>query len=69
MADHCDMADELIEHQLARALARHQQSQAPTGAGALECEDCGDPIPAPRRAALPWCVTCVDCQGLREQRR
>lgn len=69
MVDHCDMADELIEQQLAHALARHQRAQAPTSAGALECEDCGDPIPAPRRAALRGCVTCVDCQGLREARR
>jgi len=68
MADLCDAADGLIEQQLAIALDRHH-AQRPTGAGALECEDCGDPIPALRRAALPRCVTCVDCQGLRERRR
>lgn len=68
MADLCDAADGLIEQQLAIALDRHH-AQRPTGSGALECEDCGDPIPAPRRAALPGCVTCVDCQGLRERRR
>lgn len=68
MADLCDAADSLIEQQLAIALDRHH-AQRPTGVGALECEDCGDPIPAPRRAALPGCVTCVDCQGLRERRR
>ncbi|MNR64564.1 hypothetical protein D3C85_1872500 [compost metagenome] len=68
MADHCDMADELIEQQLAIALSHHH-ARLPTGAGALECEDCGDPIPEPRRMALPGCVTCVDCQGLREARR
>lgn len=68
MADLCDAADQLIEQQLAIALDRHH-GQRLTGAGALECEDCGDPIPDPRRKALPGCVTCVDCQGLREVRR
>lgn len=67
MADLCDVADSLIEQQLAIALDHHQ-ARRPTGAGALECEDCGDPIPEPRRKALPGCVTCVDCQGLRERR-
>ncbi len=68
MADLCDTADELIEQQLAVALDQHR-ARLSTGAGALECEDCGEAIPAPRRMALPGCVTCVDCQELRERRR
>ena len=68
MADLCDFADTNIEQHLARALEDHRARQAP-GAGALYCEDCGLPIPEPRRLALPGCVTCVDCQVLRERRR
>lgn len=69
MADFCDMAREREEQQLAEALARHQRAQAPAGAGSLECEDCGEAIPEKRREALPGCVTCVECQSVREARR
>lgn len=68
MADLCDAADRLIEQQLAAALDHHHAQRLP-GTGALECEDCGDLIPEPRRKALPGCMTCVDCQELRERRR
>jgi phage/conjugal plasmid C-4 type zinc finger TraR family protein len=40
----------------------------PHGAGARECEDCGDPIPKRRRAALPGVRTCVLCQSARDAR-
>jgi RNA polymerase-binding transcription factor DksA len=46
------------------ALVRAQMQ----GAGQDDCEDCGCQIPAARRAAAPWAVCCVDCQGLREVR-
>ncbi len=44
---------------LARALL-------PTGEGTEECDDCGDAIPAKRRAAIPGVRTCVACQALRD---
>ena len=38
----------------------------PTGEGADECEECGEAIPAARRAALPGTRTCVSCQSARD---
>lgn len=38
------------------------------GQGAEFCIDCDEEIPAKRRAAAPWAVCCVDCQGIREVR-
>ena len=37
--------------------------------GSTECDDCGDPIEAKRRAALPSARTCLGCQTLRERGR
>ena len=34
---------------------------------AIDCEVCGDPIPAERRAAQPGCTLCVRCKGLQER--
>ena len=45
---------------LARALM-------PAGEGAEECEDCGETIPAKRRAALPGVRTCIACQTERDK--
>ena len=30
------------------------------------CQDCGEPIGARRRAAMPSATRCVKCQGARE---
>ncbi|MBT1841257.1 TraR/DksA C4-type zinc finger protein [Enterobacter hormaechei subsp. xiangfangensis] len=35
---------------------------------AERCEECGEPIPEPRRAAVPGCQTCAECQGVIELR-
>ena len=39
----------------------------PAGESAEECDDCGEPIPAKRRAALPGVRTCVVCQSERDR--
>ncbi len=44
---------------LARALL-------PSGEGSDECDECGDPIPPKRRAAIPGVRTCVACQAQRD---
>ncbi|HEM8104993.1 TPA: TraR/DksA C4-type zinc finger protein, partial [Enterobacter hormaechei] len=28
------------------------------------CEECDEPIPEPRRAAVPGCQTCAECQNI-----
>jgi phage/conjugal plasmid C-4 type zinc finger TraR family protein len=38
----------------------------PGGEGSDECDDCGEEIPAARRAALPGTRTCVGCQSKRD---
>lgn len=35
--------------------------------GAETCEWCGVEIPAARRAAVPGCGLCVDCQAIKER--
>ena len=41
----------------------------PAGDGAPFCDECGEPIPAARRRALPGVRTCVPCQADRDARR
>ena len=56
-----DQIDDTVKDavELARALL-------PAGAGAEDCDDCGDDIPDKRRAAIPGVRTCVSCQALRD---
>jgi phage/conjugal plasmid C-4 type zinc finger TraR family protein len=39
------------------------------GEGATHCDDCGEPIPEPRRLALPSARTCIPCQSSRDGRK
>ncbi|WOI53184.1 DksA/TraR family C4-type zinc finger protein [Parvularcula sp. LCG005] len=39
------------------------RSRLPKGPSAEECDECGEPIPERRRAALPGVRTCVQCQS------
>jgi phage/conjugal plasmid C-4 type zinc finger TraR family protein len=39
----------------------------PAGDSAEECDDCGEPIPAKRRAAVPGVRTCIACQSERDR--
>jgi phage/conjugal plasmid C-4 type zinc finger TraR family protein len=43
------------------------RARLPHGDGTLECVDCGEPIPAPRRTALPGVTTCIACQSERDR--
>ena len=40
---------------------------AVSGAGASECEDCGEPISDARRAAAPFAKRCLECQSASER--
>ena len=50
----------------------HNQAKAimpkPARPSATHCEDCGAPIPAKRRKAVPGVQLCVDCQDMKEKR-
>ena len=54
----------------ADAMAEHQRRVGQVAGPALShCEDCGEPIPAERRAAVAGCRRCIDCQMLREKQK
>ncbi|WP_336268766.1 TraR/DksA family transcriptional regulator [Vreelandella arctica] len=67
MADNADIAAELMERRMEAALSNRLSLYIPNPDP--ECEDCGQEIPQARRDALPWATTCIECQGIREQRR
>jgi phage/conjugal plasmid C-4 type zinc finger TraR family protein len=55
-----------IDDTVADAVSRARARLAAAGEGSDECEECGDPIPAARRRALPGARTCVACQSARD---
>ena len=68
MTDTSDLIDAACEEETAtreRAIAASRA--ALLGEGAAECIDCGEDIPAPRRAAMPSARRCVGCQTRFEE--
>jgi len=57
-----DQIDDTVKDAIAAARAR-----MPAGEATEECDDCGEPIPPKRRAALPGVRTCVACQTERDK--
>ena len=57
-----DQIDDSVTDAVLRARAL-----MPHGETAEECDDCGEPIPKKRRAALPGVRTCVACQSERDK--
>lgn len=45
------------------------RARIPAGESADDCDECGEPIPDRRRAALPGVRTCVACQSTRDAHR
>ena len=67
MADVADIANDIEQERINRILeSRPQPIERPS---AIQCEDCGAPIPDARRVALPGVITCIHCQELNEQSR
>ncbi|MFP2273264.1 TraR/DksA family transcriptional regulator [Enterobacter ludwigii] len=66
MADIIDTAAEIEELQRNAALSAHRFNR--NAVSAEHCVKCGEDIPAPRRAAVPGCQTCAECQGVIELR-
>lgn len=63
--DIIDTAAEIEELQRNAALSAHRLNR--NAVSAEYCEDCGDPIPEPRRVAVPGFQTCADCQERKER--
>lgn len=66
--DLLDEAQAYQERELERALSG-RKVLLPVGMSAVDCEECGDPIPEARRVAIAGVQTCVDCQQLIESGR
>lgn len=69
MADKADVAQELIDETMERALAASQRPRRHVVPVDDDCVDCGDEIPAARRERMPYALRCVECQSRREGRR
>lgn len=66
MADEIDLANDLIDNEVSRALSKLRQAK-PAGRGSKHCQECGDDMPEGRRA-LGFSV-CVPCAGEGERRK
>lgn len=53
-----DQIDASVDDAVARA-----KSQIPKGESAKYCEECDEPIPEPRRVAVPGVLLCINCQS------
>ena len=60
-----DQIDDTIADAVTRARA-HLHAQTPGTEAPTHCQECGEPIPERRRAALPGARTCVPCQSARD---
>ncbi|EMF0743296.1 TraR/DksA family transcriptional regulator [Klebsiella aerogenes] len=59
--DIIDTAAEIEELQRNAALSARRINH--NAVSAEYCSECGENIPAPRRAAVPGCQTCAECQA------
>lgn len=64
--DEIDRAQQQNERATEAAIAR--AALLPQGQGRDDCEECGNEIPAMRRAAAPAATRCVYCQTAHEKR-
>jgi phage/conjugal plasmid C-4 type zinc finger TraR family protein len=60
--------NEEIEASVADELRRMQTRRRPVGESLTHCAECDEPIPEPRRQALPGVKLCIDCQSERDAR-
>ncbi|MFT4563347.1 MAG: phage/conjugal plasmid C-4 type zinc finger TraR family protein [Gammaproteobacteria bacterium] len=61
--------DGAVQEQIDASIAdavKQARSQMADGAGLAECQECGEEIPAARRAAVAGVRRCVDCQEHRD---
>lgn len=66
MTEIIDQASALEEMMREQAIAAHRLNR--NAVSAEHCAECGEDIPEPRRAAVPGCQTCAECQGVIELR-
>ncbi len=70
MPDPADLGNDIAAEFNAACLSDHQARMAARPEeSALECEDCGEPIPEERRQKSKGCTRCIDCQRDIDPRR
>jgi len=52
--------------QLEREAALAALPKQANGPSLTHCDECGAPIPEARRAAIPGCKLCINCQAAQE---
>lgn len=68
--DTIDRATAQAEYEEQERLARlERRLNRPQAIGAAHCVDCGDDIPAARRAANPHACRCLECQQYFEKEK
>lgn len=61
MADDIDLANDLIDSEVSRALSKLRQSAATAMIGSKICVECGDNMPAGRtKLGFKLCVPCAE---------
>ena len=60
--------NEQIEASIEDELKRMQARRRASGESLTHCAECEEPIPEPRRVALPGVKLCIDCQTERDTR-
>ena len=59
--------NEQIEASIAEELERMRARRGPMGESLTHCAECDEPIPEPRRRAIPGVKLCIDCQSGRDR--
>lgn len=60
MADEIDLANDLIDSEVSRALSKIRQHASQDPKGAKFCQECGETIPAERqKLGFKLCVPCA----------
>lgn len=61
MADQIDLANDLIDSEVARALKKLRQNVAQAALGAKFCIECGEDMPdARQKMGFKFCVPCAE---------
>ena len=60
---------EQIDDTVNDAVAEARLALAHAGESAIDCDECGEPIPQRRREAVPGVRLCVTCQEAQDRQR
>lgn len=67
MADDIDLANDLIDNEVSRALSKIRENTSQQTSGSKHCLECGDTIP-PARKKMGF-KFCVPCAGEMERKK